>query len=214
MQTKPRFIASAQRSRSSFLTTFSVQPADEIRCRGYGAHARSPGSRPALAVRFRHGNLPLVAARCHTFRHEPSSGSSTARHSAQGRREKRDARGSLHTAVINLCWPDPERCHLAPAADSCGVLAVVANPEWITLDYQEAVKAIQASIRRVIALFKSIAGTKERGPGPRFGSRQDRTTVADKLALARKSSAGKSVDAIVYCRAGAKLRGYPAARWR
>jgi tetratricopeptide (TPR) repeat protein len=82
------------------------------------------------------------------------------------------------------------------------VLAVVANPEWMTQDYQEAMKAIQASdSARAIALLKSIVEDgKDRAVQVRAHQslKELEQQAIDKLAQARqKDSQGKSADAIV-----------------
>jgi thioredoxin-related protein len=82
------------------------------------------------------------------------------------------------------------------------VLAVVANPEWMPQDYQEAIKAIQASdSARAIALLKSIVEDgKERAVQVRARQslKELEQQAVEKLAQARlKEKQGKSADAIV-----------------
>ncbi len=82
------------------------------------------------------------------------------------------------------------------------VLTVVANPEWMNRDYQEANKAIQASdYSRAIALLKSILEDgKERAiqTRARRSLKELEQQAVDKLALAQQKEAkGKAADAIV-----------------
>ena len=82
------------------------------------------------------------------------------------------------------------------------VLAVVANPDWMMQDYQEATKAIQtADSARAIALLKSIVEDgKERAiqVRARQSLKELEQQAVDKLAVARqKESQGKAADAIV-----------------
>ncbi len=82
------------------------------------------------------------------------------------------------------------------------VLAVVANPEWMTQDYLEATKAIQATdTARAVALLKSIVEDgKDRAVQARARQslKELEQQAVDKLAVARqKDSQGKAADAIV-----------------
>jgi thioredoxin-related protein len=82
------------------------------------------------------------------------------------------------------------------------VLAVVANPEWMTQDYQEAIKAMQAAdSARAIALLKSVVEDgKDRAVQVRARQtlKELEQQATDKLAAARqKEQTGKSADAIL-----------------
>ncbi len=82
------------------------------------------------------------------------------------------------------------------------VLAVVANPEWMTQDYAEATRAIQAAdTARAVALLKSVVEDgKDRAVQVRARQslKELEQQAVDKLAVARqKDSQGKAADAIV-----------------
>jgi thioredoxin-related protein len=82
------------------------------------------------------------------------------------------------------------------------VLAVVANPEWMNRDYQDAMKAIQVTdYSRAIVLLKSIIEDgKDRTVQTKAKQslRELEQQAQDKLAAAKKKDAqGKTTDAIV-----------------